>query len=210
MPLDNFDNLRQTIVSQSKRNDVTNSQLADFIAIAETRIYSNDDDPLRIRQLETRATAFTNTTDPFIELPPGFIQQRRFKIKRTNLKDWELVYKTPEQLPFSDTATIPCFFTVTSQVEFDRIPDQAYTIEMQYYKKDNALTEDNQVNIVLTEYPLIYLYGALSELFKFFAKLEDAQYYNGLFIEAISGANNESRRGRYGPAPFMRIEGSTP
>ena len=39
---------------------------------------------------------------------------------------------------------------------------------------------------------------------------EKAEYHYGKFLQAIRGANNKATKGRYGPAPIMRVEGVTP
>ena len=104
----------------------------------------------------------------------------------------------------------PLFFTITDQIEFERTPDDAYDVIIQYFAIPAALTTANQTNSTLDNFPNIYLFGALAALF-IWANEEQlaAQYYQS-FIRAIKGANKKDKQGRYGPAPAMTPSGPTP
>jgi hypothetical protein len=110
----------------------------------------------------------------------------------------------------SQDSGIPGVYTITSQLEFDRSPDSAYTIEYQYYAILTALSATNTTNAVLTRFPNIYLYGALWALYLWALQEDKAEYYYGKFRQAIQTANREDSKGRHGPAPAMRYGGSTP
>lgn len=208
MPLDNFSNLKAEVINFSGRNDIANT-LDSIVDIVESRIYANDIAPLRIRLLETRSTASADTASRFLELPEGFLKMRRLNIQ-TDLGGCDIKYLTPEQMTTRGTIGLPRFFTVTSQLEFDRVPDQTYTVEMQYFKRATPLSDTNPTNVVLTNYPDMYLFGCLWVVNQFAAEEDKAEYFYGKFIEALSGANFQDQRGRYGAAPVMRTERSTP
>jgi hypothetical protein len=212
MPLDSFSNLKASIKRRSKRNDVSEDDLADYINQCESEFYNNPVSALRIRAMEARATASVSTSSRFLELPDRFLQMRRLKINDPygGGKDTDVDYYTPEQMPLSGLVTIPRFFSVTTQLEFDSVPDQEYTIEMQYIKKLEALSDTNTTNAILSDYPNIYLFGALWALFQDFIEPDMAEYYYGKFTQAIQGANATDQAGRYGPAPRIRKEGYTP
>ena len=209
MSLDSYDNLKAAVVRMSGRNDIALNVFDEALAIADKEIYANPVAPLRIREMETRATASADTSSRFLALPDGFLMMRRLKVN-TALGDCDIQFRTPEQLPTQGLSGIPRFFTVTSQIEFDRTPDSAYTIEMQYFKRFDVISGTNTTNTILANFPAIYMYGCLSYVYKFAAEEEKANYYNDLFINAIAGANKQDRRGRYGPSPVQRIEGVTP
>jgi|GEM_PF-1058001 len=208
MALDNFTNLKAAVVDQSHRNDVAN-KIDDFILVAEQEMYNNPIESLNVRELETRATADTGIVDRFLALPDGFLRTRRILIddKTTGADQYELRFYTPEVLPLSSQSGMPRAFTVTSQIEFDRIPDAVYNVEIQYFATPTALSTANQTNDVLTNTPSIYLYGTLWALNQWAERFDVAEYYYDKFIGAIKGANLIDDQGRYGPAPFMRIEG---
>lgn len=208
MALNNYANLKTAIIEWSKRDDAL-SLVDDFIDLAESEMYANDVEPLQIREMEARATASASTSDRFLELPSGFQSMRRLKLNLSG-KDWDVRAVAPDQMIICPDTGIPRHFAVTSQIEFDRVPDDTYTVDMQYYKSLDALSSSNATNDILTNYPQIYLHGCLWALRTWSLEEEKAEYHYSKFIRAIKGANKKSNKGRYGPAPFMRIEGATP
>lgn len=212
MPLDNFSNLKASIKRRSKRNDVSEDDLADYISQCESEFYNNAIEPLRVRAMEARSTASMSTSSRFLALPDLFLQMRRLKVNQpfSGGSDYDITYYSPEQMPLNNHTRLPLFFTVTTQLEFDSTPDQAYTVDMQYIKKVTALDDTNTTNDILTNYPNIYLFGSLWALFQDFMEADLAEYYYGKFVGAIQGANNADQAGRYGPAPVIRKEGYTP
>ncbi|MFW0776244.1 MAG: phage adaptor protein [Rickettsiales bacterium] len=209
MALDTYDNLKAAVVRLTGRNDIALNVFDEALSIADKEVYANAVTPLRIREMETRATATLPTDSRFLALPDDFLMMRRLKLD-LSLGDQDVRYRTPEQLPLYGDSGMPRFFTVTSQLEFERVPDSAYTIEMQYFKRFDIISSDNPTNVILTNFPAIYTYGCLSYVYKFSAEEEKAEYYFNQFINAIAGANKQDRRGRYGPSPVQRIEGVTP
>lgn len=208
MALDNYANFKAAITRMTGRNDISDI-VDDALNIADKEIYANPEQPLRIRNLETRSTASVSTSSRFLALPGNFIHMRRLKLQLSG-GDADVEYRTPEQLEVYGTSGIPKFFTVTSQLEFDRTPDSAYTAEMQYFQRLAIISDSNTTNDILTNFPNIYVYGTLAYLYKFAAEEEKSQFYYQEFIKAIAGANKQDRRGRYGASPIMRIEGCTP
>ncbi len=116
-----------------------------------------------------------------------------------------LIYRTPEQLVSTDGPGRPRFFTVTDQIEFDTIPDEAYTVEFQYIAEFTALSSSNTTNPVLANDPNVYLFGALKQAFIWSVDKEQAAQYHTLFIDAIRGANKKYKAGKYGQSPVMRL-----
>ncbi len=210
MALDTVQNLRAAVKRQSHRNDIDDAQVNDFIDQAESEIYANEFDILRVREMDTRSTATTSTTVRFLELPDNFLEMRRLSILLGSGDTPDVTFRAPNQIIVRPSGR-PKFFTVTSQLEFDRIPDTAYDVEMQYYQSAEPLTDLAPTNFVLTTYPNIYLYGTLWALFLWTMDEQRATYYRNLFLGAIRGANKGTLKGTYGPTPSMRQNyGSTP
>jgi len=186
------------------------SILPDFIVEAESEMYANTNEALRLRAMEVRSTAPTGIVDRFLELPTGFLEMRRLKINLVDQNDVDINFRTPDQLTTRDLAGRPEYFTVTSQLEFERTPDQVYTLSMQYLARPTPLSDTNTTNAVLDEFPLIYVYGALWNAYIMASEEKKADYFQAKFLSSIAGANAQDREGRYGPAPVKRIAGSTP
>jgi len=209
MSLDTYNNLKKEIITWSHRDDM-DLLIDTFIDLAESEMLANSVEPLQIRSQETRTATATNTTDRFEALPAGYQSGRKLRIQIVNGESYEVRYRTPSQLKLISDVGMPRFFTITDQIEYDRVSDQVYAGEIQYYKDFTVLSSSNTTNDVLTDHPTIYLFGALWALKKHTEQPQSAQTYYNDFILAIKGANNKAKIGRYGPAPVMRTEGSHP
>lgn len=208
MALDNYSNLKAAIITFAGDNDIAGI-LDDCIDITESRIFANAQSPLRIRQMETSTTSVVSTSSRFLTLPTDYLEMRRFKLVLSG-NDQDILYRTPDQLQEVAGGGKPKFFTVTDQIEFDRIPDSGYTVDFQYYKRITALSDANPTNDILTNFPEIYLHGILSVVGEYRAEEDKADRHHIKFINAIKGANKQDRKGRHGPGAVVRVEGSTP
>jgi hypothetical protein len=202
MSLTTYLGLRDAIESWSHRNDVA-SRLDDFIDLAESEMLKW----LRIRDMETRSAAVTSGR--YLSLPTDFLEMRRLRMI-SGAQYFELLQSTPEGMYITQDSGMPKLFTITSAIEFDRTPDSAYTVEMQYYGKPDAISSTNTTNAILTRYPSIYLFGALWALYQWTLQEDKSEYFYSKFMAAVNSANREDKKGRHGPAPAMRYGGSTP
>ena len=204
MSLATFDDLVKEIIDYSHRND-QGTRIPTYIQLAENAMYSNGVQPLKVRSMETVSTAAT--AGQYVELPPNFERARSVRLVIGD-NSGELRFQAPEQL-FKNPATgKPLFYTIVgNEIQFGRVPDSAYTLEIQYYRKADPLTALNQTNEILTNHPQIYLYGALSMLFGFAQDSEQERSYSQKFIGAINGANLADKKGRYGPSPALSLDG---
>jgi hypothetical protein len=208
MAITNYSELKIAVIEWSKRDDI-DQKVDDFIALAESFMLSNPTESLRLREQEVRSTANTVASDRYLQLPTDFISMRKLTVIDDTTR-YQLRYETPSQLNVKDYEGVPQSFTVTSQLEFDRAPDQVYVVEMQYMSEFYPLTPANTTNIVLTESPNIYLFGCLAMAARYAQDIEEEGRYLPLFFDAISGLNRKVRDGRYGPRPKMIPRGMKP
>lgn len=204
MSFSDYSGLKTAIQNWSKRDDVGN-MIADFIRLTEIKI----DETLQLRVNEKRAIARINTSDRFIALPRGFVEMRSLRILHAG-KWSDVFFKVPETLNVRAQKGTPYFYTVNHQLEFDCIPDQRYTLEMTYYLTLDPLSDENKTNTVLQQYPDLYLYGALAELYTWARDEENAAYYEMMFEKKSAAAKRKEKRGRYGSAPSVTSTGPTP
>lgn len=208
MAITDYASLKAAILDWSHRDDM-DLRVDEFIGLAESEMYGNAVEALRMREGETRATAAADTASRFLALPTGYNEMRRIRISDAP-GHWDIRYRTPEQMLVNSASGLPRHFTVTNQIEFDRVPDSTYTVEIQYFADFTPLTSLNTTNFVIDRHPTIYLFGALWALYTWTDEPQKADSYYLKFINAIKGANANEKKGRYGPAPVQRIEGSTP
>jgi len=202
--LDTYDNLIKEIIDWSHRDDL-GTKIPTFIQLAENAMYSNEMEVLTVRSMETITTQLT--TGQYVSLPTDFESARSVRLV-TNDNGGELRFQAPEQMYKQVTTGKPTFFTIIGdQIQFDRVPDSEYTLEIQYYRKAASLSVSVQTNEVLTAHPSIYLYGTLAQVYFYSQDQEQALKYTQLALSAIKGANKADKKGRYGPAPTMSIDG---
>lgn len=179
-----------------------------FISLAESAMYENPVAPLLIRALEFTSTATTSGLT--LAMPEYFERARSLDLVLGDAK-YNVKFKTPQQMRKLTGTGIPTEFTVIgTEIEFNVVPDNSYTVELQYYRKAAPLTATNQTNEVITNHYNIYLFGVLSELFSNALDTEQESRYKTKFYEAIRGANKAAKKGRYGPAPSASLQMATP
>jgi len=191
MALTNYDELQKEIVSWSHRGDL-GVKIPDFITLTENIMYSNDQEVLTVRSMETISTALT--TGQYLALPPDFESARSVRLITSDNGGY-LKFQAPEQMRKQVSTGRPNFFTVVgNELQFDRTPDDEYTIEIQYFRKATPLSDSNLTNEILTSHPSIYLYGSLAQVFAYAQDDQQAAKYTQLFISAIKGATKRIRK----------------
>ena len=209
MALSTVDDLKAAIVSYDGSDNISQF-LDDAIAATESRMFANDVAVLNLRPTETRSTAPMDTSTRYLALPDYFITIRSIKYVLTG-DDVEIKYRAPTVIQESATTGRPQYYTITSQFEFERIPDTAYTVELNFLAKIEPLSDSNTSNTVLATHPQIYINGIMW----FINSLPNGEqelggYYEQEFYKSIRGANAEYMLGRYGPTPVRRTTRCVP
>ena len=206
MAISTYEELKQEIIDWSHRGDI-DLKVDTFIRMAETAMFSNEIEVLKVRGQEVRSTS--TTSGQYLALPDDYLSIRGIRLLIPD-NDTDVLYRAPTQMDRESGTGRPLYFTVTSQIEFNRIPDMDYDIEIHYYAKPAPLSSTVATNEVLDTEPNIYLFGALAAVFLWAVDELEAQKYTSLFNSAIKGANKKFKKGRYGPAPSLSIKGDTP
>ena len=193
MTIVNYQELKQAILDYGKRTDAL-GMLDTFIDLCEVDIA----DDLRVREMEARATGSTSTISRFTTLPIGFIKMRRLQILVDGVYH-DLNAKPVKDLEVIESVGTPSQFSITAEIEFNRISDQAYTLEMQYYRSLEPLSNDYPQNDILTQYPMIYLAGSMRHFCRWSKQNEESEYWSGVYDMNVAKANKRARKGRYGP-----------
>ncbi len=206
MSLSDYDGLKQEIIDWSHREDI-DQRVDTFIQMAENVMYNNPAENLKVRGQE--ATIVLPTAGQVLALPSDYMEIRaiQFLIPNNNA---DVLFRSPSQMKRRNGQGKPDYFTITDNIEFNRIPDSVYTVEIKYHSKPQPLSTDNQTNEALLANPNIYLFGALSALFQYAQDEQQAAQNFQQFMNEIKGTNKTMKRGRFGPAPQMTLAGSTP
>jgi hypothetical protein len=204
----NFSDLKASIEVWSKREDVK-ALIPDFIAFAENQIYSNTTEPLRIRSMVKTATDVTSVSVRTQALPSDYLEIRRYDFDISNQRR-TIDYLTPAHMNISSGTGTPSNYTITSQIEYNIQPDEAYATNLTYYGKLTALSDANPTNDILTNHADIYLYGSLMTLFQYAEDDEQSIKYQNLFFQAIHGSNSVDSAGNIGVATQKQRRGRNP
>lgn len=209
MALDSFDNLKAAIISYDGSNNLS-QHIDDAVSVTEQRMFSNQNEILKIRPTNTRSTAEMDITSRFLALPQYYISMERLKYIEDS-DDRDIKFRVASGLHEREQAGKPEYFTVTSQIEFERLPDTAYTIEMQFMAEIVPLSDNATTNTVLTNNPDIYIHGCLWYLNSLpNAEQQIGSYHEQEFYKAIRGANQKYNAGNYGPTPVRRTNRCVP
>ena len=206
MAFNTYANLKTAIGNWTRNAEVDKDEI---IGLVEATMFNNEVAPLRVRELEVRATATATASSRYVALPTRFLDMRRLKLTSGG-NEFDIRYRTPESLLIKGGTGRPLYFSILAQLEFDIAADSAYDLEMLYYQRPTALDATNTTNDVLTNYPNIYLFGCrwATYLYQNDAEAEATNYQR--FLGAIRGANKTSKKARMGPAPAMVAERLTP
>ena len=205
MAIDTYDNLYKAISKRIERGTSLDDEINDFIELAEIEMLSNPTESLKISEAEKISTAFVDISTRYLALPTGFQKSRNFRVT-LNGGEYNLEFRTPEQLVIRSGTGTPCFFTVQgNELAFDIIPDETYTVTFDYFAKFTPLTVLNQTNIVIDKYPNIYLFGALSQAFLRAQDTEQYIIYTDRFAVAIESANLSELEVRNGNQPQQTV-----
>lgn len=74
-----------------------------------------------------------------------------------------------------------------------------------YYQQQPGLSTDNQTNIILTKYPLLYFAGVMHEAFSFMQQVDLAAAWFAKYKASVEGVNGSVRGVRYGGMP-LRVQ----
>ena len=205
MALATYDDLRQKIIDQSHRDDL-DLQIDDFIKLAETEMLANPEESLKLNDLEQIAELTTSTVSKFLALPADY-QKARYVQITIDSDIYPLEFRTPSQLKGRSGTGTPCFYTVNAnQIEFDILPDAAYTVTVKYISTFTPLDSTNTTNAVLTKYPNIYLYGCMAQVGSFTVQEQVEAFYYQKFFAAIKAANQAEKDIRFGSQPQMTAQ----
>lgn len=205
MSLDTYSNLKAEIATWLDRDDLTSS-IDTFIDLCEAKLGRE----VRVRAMLKRATATMSTATKYMALPSGYKAMKILRLLTdppTVLQQCNETELTARLL--SETGK-PLYFAIHEEIEFNRTPDDEYSVEMIYYCGLDALTDSNTSNWILTNAPDLYLYGSLIAAEPFLDNDERIATWKTFYEEGVRSLNLEDMRSRTSGPQISRPRGSTP
>jgi len=194
MAISTYSELKTAVANWLDRDDLED-RVPEFIALAEARMNR----VLRLRMMESKYTASTIASQRNYALPASYIQMRNFQLNTSPITS--LSYVSPEiydRLWGGSQGGIPQFYTIiANELQLGPIPGSVITMEMLFYKKISALSASNTTELMLTDNPDVYLYGALLEAEPFVMNDERIGVWAQGFEKAIVDLQEQDNKDRH-------------
>jgi hypothetical protein len=209
MALTSYTELKTSIANYLNRSDLT-SVIPDFITLAESKLNRI----LRLRVMQKRVSTATTASDAFIDLPSDFLEMVQFFVDGN--PNTILDYVNPTEIELNnlrDSSGTPQQYTIMgNEIKLNPIPDSTYTLKLSYFGKIPTLSDSNTTNYILSNYPQVYLYGALVEAQPYIINDERLPTWLTLYNEAVQLINRDDEQGRYsGRTAFaMKTDSANP
>ncbi len=158
MSIANYADLKASVAAWLNRTDLT-AVIPDFITLAEAYLSRE----LKTREQVIAAPLATAAGTSTVALPDDFGAARRLTVltspkvvlRATTVQDVDARY-------FANATGAPRTFAIAGDnLHLGPVPDAAYAIELLYYARLPALSEDADSNWLLRRHPDAYLYATL-------------------------------------------------
>lgn len=204
MALDSLSGLRSAALIV--RTDLV-PRFSDFLALAEQRMYFGGDGvpPLRIRDLE--ATSDLDFTDGAGVLPDGYLDKRALYWEGSQTVS--ISFEPPSVFYPMSACRAGGSYPEAYTVEGNAIkvsPALTGTAKLLHYSKAAALESDGDTNVILDNFPGVYLYGVQIEVYR---ATRDSEQDNALrrYGDAVDAANRYTMISRSLGGPMKRRVG---
>jgi hypothetical protein len=197
MAITNYSTLQAAIADYLNRADLT-SQIQNFIQFAEADLNTR----LRCREQIVRAEATSSAE--FVQLPADWLEAINLHIvggqqplRYITLDEADIVNR--EQL-----YTSPHFYSLMNgAIEIIPEPAEDIDIEMIYYAKIQALSDQNTTNWLLTKAPDVYLYGALTHAAPFLMDDQRIPVFAQIYLTRTQALIDESQKSLHSGSPLI-------
>lgn len=199
MSLDSYSGLKAEINDWLDRDDLPADTLIDLAEARHKR-------EIRVREMQVRQQA--DLDERYEVLPTGLIQMRELRILSSPVTVLREV--SPHEMTRfrQDTTGKPTYFTVHEELEFDRAPDDTYTMEMVFWKAFTPLSDANTSNALLARAPDAYFWGALAAAAPWLTNDDRIATWDAAYV-SVRDALNMMDRKLAGPL-VSRVYGATP
>jgi hypothetical protein len=202
MAISTYSELKTALTNWSKRTDLS-TLLGDFIALAEARIQRSL--LARVQEVETELTMTPGSR--YVALPADFDSPVALWLK-ANLPREQLPQLLPEHLCGSNTSGYPEAWGIDGEsIAFDKPASSAWAVDFRYCKP-LALSDSAPTNYIMTNYPDVYLFGALVELHGYTFNDEKSAMAEARFQSALRDASDAEHASKTGAVLMTDVPGS--
>jgi len=153
---------------------------------------------LKIMDLEATEAITLSTSNDYITLPTGFrgVQSFEFTSKPFDI-DFFQNRRAMKEAYSTDIGRPKGYTIFGDKFIFSCTPDSAYTMTLDYYKTLEALTEDDDTNIILDKFPDVYLYGTVRQALINLNNPDRLEAIATLYQNAISRILEDDKNARF-------------
>lgn len=181
--------LKSAIADWLNRGDLT-ARIDDFITLAEERM----NDKLRARVMIARANL---TADQRFEtLPADFLEMKSVWTDDLNPRPITPVSEEQDLAKRAQRRNMPGpvenFSVIGGEIQLYPTPNASTVLNINYYRRITALAADGDANVVLTNHPGLYLYGALVHSAPFLKDDDRIQVWAAAYDTRLQEANEKN------------------
>lgn len=190
MSIASYSELQTAIVNWIKReNQISLDRVKEFIALAEPRIYAK----MRVREMISIEPLSIASGSATIALPTRFKGARNIYVDASPKQ--KLVFVTDDiyiQDYINAVAGVPTVFTYEgNNIRLGPIPGADYTAYMTCFRGKSALSDSAPTHSMLSDYPNVFMYGALVEASAYLVGDERIPMWEAKFQQSIQEANDD-------------------
>ncbi len=204
MAITTYAQLQTAVQTWLDRTDISAS-VPDLITLFEAAAQRN----LRVRDMV--ATSSFTTSGGSATLPSDMLQVisvRRMGSPVTTLSPLE--DEEFNRLYGTLSAGTPSSYMISGSTIYIAPVDDTTTMKLNYYQLIPVLSNTNTSNWLLTKYPDLYLFGALTEAELFAADGTSAAVWKNRRDEIMNEIQKTGQFNYRGPSPQIRIQGINP
>jgi hypothetical protein len=179
-----YSGLTSSVASWMNRTDLA-TVIPDFVTIVESRIARD----LRLRNQIVTTTLNAVASVQSVALPTDWLEFENLSVTLTGTPDTNLQYLTIEQIdakyPNGGGTSRPFVYTIEGpNLLLGPVPDVNYALGVLYYARFASLITAG-TNWLMTNFPNVYLYGALREAALFTMNDERAAHWDTLYTKTV-------------------------
>lgn len=195
----NFTTLVSTVADYLNRQDLS-AQIPTFIQLAESDLNTR----LRCREMIVRAT--TTNDDEYVRLPLDFLEGINLQLVGGQSPLRYITLDEADIVNARQGYNAPTFYSLMNGA-IELVPPPAtgvdVEIEMVYYGKITALSDENQTNWLLLKAPDVYLYGALVHAAPFLMDDQRISVFGSFYSQRVEALNDESQKSLHSGSPLV-------
>lgn len=204
MGLANYTDLVASIENWYTDQDLT-AVIPDFITLVEGDLFYNKS--IRLQAMEVTDTAFS-VSARLTAFPTDFLEWRELRHSSSPYEKLDLVGAdwANEHFSWITTGRPKRYLNEAGQLRMVPTPDTTYDLTVTYYAKLSALGPSQATNWILTNFPNVYLYGALCKSKGFVGNDERMPGWEAAYEQAVNGMVKADSRARWsGSTPAQRV-----